>query len=103
MDAGDRIIVGMNAYHDGNENQQVEILQIPHQVEIEQCDRLEAFKKSRNLDLVQRQLDALRADARNGANTMPALVEASDAGATMGEMVQALADVFGRYSGGPEW
>jgi methylmalonyl-CoA mutase N-terminal domain/subunit len=34
---------------------------------------------------------------------MPALVEASDAGATMGEMVQALADVFGRYSGGPEW
>ena len=103
MDAGDRIVVGMNAYHDGNENQQVEILQIPHQVEIEQCDRLEAFKKSRNLDLVQRQLDALRADARNGANTMPALVEASDAGATMGEMVQALADVFGRYSGGPEW
>ena len=103
MDAGDRIVVGMNAYHDGNENQQVEILQIPHQVEIEQCDRLEAFKKNRNLDLVQRQLDALRADARNGANTMPALVEASDAGATMGEMVQALADVFGRYSGGPEW
>ena len=103
MDAGDRIVVGMNAYHDGNENQQVEILQIPHQVEIEQCDRLEAFKKSRNLDLVQTQLDALRADARNGANTMPALVEASDAGATMGEMVQALADVFGRYSGGPEW
>jgi methylmalonyl-CoA mutase N-terminal domain/subunit len=103
MDAGDRIVVGMNAYHDGNEDQQVEILQIPHQVEIDQCDRLDAFKKNRDHDLVQKQLDVLRADARNGANTMPALVEASDAGATMGEMVQALADVFGRYSGGPEW
>lgn len=103
MDAGDRIVVGMNAYHDGSEDQQVEILQIPHQVEIDQCDRLDAFKKNRNHDLVQKQLDVLRADARNGANTMPALVEASDAGATMGEMVQALADVFGRYSGGPEW
>ena len=103
MDAGDRIVVGMNAYHDGNEDQQVEILQIPHQVEIDQCDRLDAFKKIRDHDLVQKQLDVLRADARNGANTMPALVEASDAGATMGEMVQALADVFGRYSGGPEW
>ncbi len=103
MDAGDRIVVGMNAYHDGNEDQQVEILQIPHQVEIDQCDRLDAFKKKRDHDLVQKQLDVLRADARNGANTMPALVEASDAGATMGEMVQALADVFGRYSGGPEW
>ena len=103
MDAGDRIVVGMNAYHDGSEDQQVEILQIPHQVEIDQCDRLDAFKKNRNHDLVQKQLDVLRADARNGSNTMPALVEASDSGATMGEMVQALADVFGRYSGGPEW
>ena len=103
MDAGDRIVVGMNAYHDGSEDQQVEILQIPHQVEVDQCDRLDAFKKNRDHDLVQKQLDVLRADARNGANTMPALVEASDAGATMGEMVQALADVFGRYSGGPEW
>ena len=103
MDAGDRIVVGMNAYHDGSEDQQVEILQIPHQVEIDQCDRLDAFKKNRDHDLVQKQLDVLRADARNGANTMPALVESSDAGATMGEMVQALADVFGRYSGGPEW
>ena len=73
------------------------------QVEVDQCDRLDAFKKKRNHDLVQKQLDVLRTDARNGANTMPALVEASDAGATMGEMVQALADVFGRYSGGPEW
>ena len=103
MDAGDRIVVGMNAYHDGSEDQQVEILQIPHQVEVDQCDRLDAFKKNRDHDLVQKQLDVLRADARNGANTMPALVEASDAGATMGEMVQALADIFGRYSGGPEW
>ena len=103
MDAGDRIVVGMNAYHDGSEDQQVEILQIPHQVEVDQCDRLDAFRKNRDHDLVQKQLDVLRADARNGANTMPALVEASDAGATMGEMVQALADVFGRYSGGPEW
>ena len=96
MDAGDRIVVGMNAYHDGSEDQQVEILQIPHQVEVDQCDRLDAFKKNRDHDLVQKQLDVLRADARNGANTMPALVEASDAGATMGEMVQALADVFGQ-------
>ena len=103
MDAGDRIVVGMNAYHDGSEDQQVEILQIPHQVEIDQCDRLESFKKNRDHDLVQKQLDVLRSDARSGTNTMPALVEASDAGATMGEMVQALADVFGRYSGGPEW
>jgi methylmalonyl-CoA mutase N-terminal domain/subunit len=34
---------------------------------------------------------------------MPELVEAAAAKATLGEMVQAMADVYGRYSGGPEW
>jgi len=34
---------------------------------------------------------------------MPALVAAAHDKCTLGEMVQAMADVFGRYSGGPEW
>jgi len=34
---------------------------------------------------------------------MQSLVDASLARCTLGEMVQAMADVFGRYSGGPEW
>ena len=34
---------------------------------------------------------------------MPALVDASLARCTLGEQVQAMADVYGRYSGGPEW
>jgi len=36
-------------------------------------------------------------------NVMPALIDGALAGATMGEMTQAMADVYGRYSGGPEW
>ncbi|MEZ6243009.1 MAG: methylmalonyl-CoA mutase family protein [Phycisphaerales bacterium] len=36
-------------------------------------------------------------------NVMPALIDAALAGATLGEMVQAMADIYGRYSGGPEW
>jgi methylmalonyl-CoA mutase N-terminal domain/subunit len=42
-------------------------------------------------------------DAREGRNVMPALVEASLGRCTLGEMVQAMADVYGRYAGGPEW
>jgi len=36
-------------------------------------------------------------------NVMPALINAALAGATLGEMTQAMADIYGRYSGGPEW
>ncbi|HVZ94325.1 MAG TPA: methylmalonyl-CoA mutase family protein, partial [Phycisphaerales bacterium] len=47
-EAGDRIIVGVNEYTDPNENRNVEILEIPHQVEVDQNTRLEAFKKRRD-------------------------------------------------------
>ena len=103
VEAGDRIIVGVNAYRDGNEDNNVEILQIPHEVETRQCERLEAFRAARDDVGVERALDAIRNAARNDENVMDSLVEASLARCTMGEMVQAMADVFGRYSGGPEW
>jgi methylmalonyl-CoA mutase N-terminal domain/subunit len=103
MEAGDRLVVGMNAYTDGNEEQQVEILQIPHTVETEQCDRLAKFRKARDADGVKRALDGIRGAARAGRNVMPALVDGALAKCTLGEMVQAMADVYGRYSGGPEW
>jgi methylmalonyl-CoA mutase N-terminal domain/subunit len=103
MEAGDRITVGVNAYTEGNEEQPVEILQIPHTVETEQCDRLAKFRRLRNADSAKRALDGIRSAARDGKNVMPALVDGALAKCTLGEMVQALADVYGRYSGGPEW
>jgi methylmalonyl-CoA mutase, N-terminal domain len=103
MEAGDRIIVGVNAYTDPDENRAVDILDIPHQVEVDQCDRLAEFKKRRDADGVKRALDAIRAAAKNDENVMPALIEGSLANCSMGEMVQAMADIYGRYTGGPEW
>ncbi len=103
MEAGDRVIVGVNAYPDGNEEAQVELLQIPHSVETVQCERLDAFLKSRDDDKAMAALDAIREAARNDENVMSSLVEASLSRCTLGEMVQAMGDVFGRYSGGPEW
>jgi methylmalonyl-CoA mutase N-terminal domain/subunit len=103
MEAGDRIIVGVNAYTDGNDEKHVPILEIPHELEARQCEALAAFKKKRNRDGVARALDAIRAAARGGANAMPSLVEGALANCTLGEMVQALADVYGRYTSGPEW
>ena len=103
MESGDRLVVGVNAYTDGNQDRQVEILQIPHDVETQQCERLGAFRCSRDDDAVERALDAIRDAARKAANVMPALVDGSSLKCTLGEMVQALVDVYGRYTGGPEW
>ncbi|MCP4834311.1 MAG: methylmalonyl-CoA mutase [Phycisphaera sp.] len=103
MEAGDRIVVGVNAYPDGNEDRQVEILQIPDTVETVQCDRLDGYRAGRDADAAARALDDIRAAARAGDNVMDTLVAGSLARCTLGEMVQAMADVYGRYSGGPEW
>jgi len=103
MEAGDRITVGVNAYEDGNNDTQVDILQIPHTVESTQCERLDTFLKERDDDAAMKALDAIRDAARNDENVMPSLVDGALARCTLGEMVQAMADVFGRYSGGPEW
>jgi len=103
MEAGDRIVVGVNAYPEGNEEKQVDILEIPHTVETEQNARLAKMRAARSSDDVKRALAAIREAARKGENVMPALVEASLVRCTLGEQVQAMADIYGRYSGGPEW
>ena len=103
MEAGDRVIVGVNAYNDGNDDHPVEILQIPYQVETDQCSRLDQFRDQRNDDVVQQALEDIRNAARSDENVMGALVEGAISKCTLGEMVQAMGDVFGRYTGGPEW
>jgi len=103
VEAGDRLIVGVNAYREEADERTIDILTIPHEVETAQVDRLTDFKKRRDAAEVERALDAVRTVARAGDNVMPALVEGALANCTLGEMVNALADVYGRYTGGPEW
>lgn len=103
MESGDRIIVGVNAFTDGNDEKQVHILEIPHTVETQQCERLAQFKKKRDNGGVKKALDEIRTAARKDQNVMPALIDGALANCTLGEMVQAMADVYGRYTGGPEW
>ncbi|MEO1535685.1 MAG: methylmalonyl-CoA mutase family protein, partial [Planctomycetota bacterium] len=102
-EAGDRIIVGVNEYRDDEEDRPIDILVIPDSVETEQVSRLSDFKQRRDDAGVTKALDAIREAARNGENVMPTLVEGALANCTLGEMVQAMADIYGRYAGGPEW
>ncbi|MEL6329731.1 MAG: methylmalonyl-CoA mutase family protein [Planctomycetota bacterium] len=103
MEAGDRVIVGVNEYTDDSEDRPIDILTIPDSVETEQVGRLADFKNRRDDDAASTALDAIREACRDNRNVMPELVEGALAGCTLGEMVQAMADIYGRYTGGPEW
>ena len=102
-EAKDRIIVGVNEYTDSSDDRPIDILQIGPEVEEVQVDRLTKFKAARDDAAVASALDRIRDDAREDRNVMPALIDGALANCTLGEMVQALADIYGRYGGGPEW
>ena len=102
-EAGDRVIVGVNEYVDPNEDRQVEILSISQEVETVQVQTLQEFKAKRDTATTAAALQAIRDAARNNENVMPSLIEGALANCTLGEMVQAMADIYGRYTGGPEW
>ena len=102
-EAGDRVIVGVNEYVSDEETRPIEILAIPDSVETEQAERLVAFKARRDAGEAERALDAIRDACRENRNVMDSLVDGALANCTLGEMVQAMADIYGRYAGGPEW
>jgi methylmalonyl-CoA mutase N-terminal domain/subunit len=66
-----------------------------------QLARLESLRRTRDNDRVQRSLEALRETARGAGNTMYPLLECARAYATVGEMCDALRDVWGEYEEEP--
>jgi methylmalonyl-CoA mutase, N-terminal domain len=92
----EKIIVGVNDFIQEDENP-IEILYIDDTAAERQIARLAALKKSRDNAQVQRTLDALRETARGTGNTMPALLDCVRAYATVGEMCDALREVWGEY------
>jgi methylmalonyl-CoA mutase N-terminal domain/subunit len=73
-------------------------LRVDPQSEHEQVERLKRFKANRDQDLVQRRLEELREAARGTGNLLPLIKEALRDRASMGEVCEAMADVFGRYT-----
>jgi methylmalonyl-CoA mutase N-terminal domain/subunit len=97
VDSGEKIVVGLNAFQQETEDP-YDILYIDDSVAGEQIERLNAIRASRDAVKVQDALQALRnAAADPNANTMPFLIEAVKVYATVGEISDALRDVFGTY------
>ncbi len=96
VDAGERVIVGVNAYQ-SDEPLRIPLLEMDPQGYQRQVARLEALRRSRDGDAVARALDALRQAALGSENLMPPIIAAARAQATLGEITDVLREVFGVY------
>ncbi len=96
IDAGIRKIVGVNAYAD-TKPYRIPILEMDPEGFRRQCARLERLKQDRDSGRVGQALDRLRIAAAGTENTMPFILDAVRAYATLGEIIDVMRDVFGTY------
>ena len=95
VETKEKLVVGVNACQSGD--QPIELLQIDHAAEEHQEKKLASLRAQRDNGEVQRSLSALRRAAEGTENTMPFILDAVRAYATLGEICEALRDVFGSY------
>jgi methylmalonyl-CoA mutase N-terminal domain/subunit len=95
VDAKEKIVVGVNAFE--MEHEPIALLEIDEAVARQQLDRLRKVKKSRGTAEVKRALSDLKKAARDELNLMPYLLRCVKAYATLGEIMDALKEVYGEY------
>jgi methylmalonyl-CoA mutase N-terminal domain/subunit len=92
VDSGERIVVGVNDYREGDDAE-LEILRIDPDLERKQIGRVQAVRARRDRRAVEAALAALRQAAATDANLMPLLLDCARVHAAEGEIVQALQGV----------
>jgi methylmalonyl-CoA mutase N-terminal domain/subunit len=97
VDARRKLIVGVNEFVEQKEKP-IAILKVDEAVEREQVAALRRIKENRSADAVRRALDEVRHAAESETNLVVPLLNAARTRATVGELVNALADVFGHHS-----
>ena len=96
IESGEKVIVGVNAHR--SEEPPIEILHIDRSAGEHQIRKLEALRDRRDGPRVERALSALKRGAEGAENTMPLILDAVRAYATVGEICDALRQVFGSYT-----
>jgi methylmalonyl-CoA mutase N-terminal domain/subunit len=99
IEAKDRIIVGVNAFEKEEEKPEIELLKITDETEREQIEAVRVLRARRDANRVAATLERLKAACRDPKdNVMPHLIECVNAYCTEGEIVEAMVEVFGRYT-----
>jgi methylmalonyl-CoA mutase, N-terminal domain len=97
VERGDRLVVGVNAFA-ADDEASPELLRIDPAIETRQLDRVRALRARRDSAAVEATLARLRADAAvEDRNLLPPILAAAKADATMGEMCDALREVWGTW------
>jgi methylmalonyl-CoA mutase N-terminal domain/subunit len=97
VERGERIVVGVNRYEMEDE-QQLEILRIDPALEQKQIERVQAVREERDSAAAEAALACLKDDAAHeDRNLMEPIMDASRAYVTMGEMCDALREVWGTW------
>jgi methylmalonyl-CoA mutase N-terminal domain/subunit len=100
IDAGERIVVGVNAHTDSGDDL-TDLHRVDPQLEAKQIGRLQAVRANRDGAAVERTLAGLRDQAATGVNLMAALMDCARVHASEGEIVESLQAVFGTYTESP--
>jgi methylmalonyl-CoA mutase N-terminal domain/subunit len=96
VESRQQVVVGVNEFV-SQEEASIGTLHVDDSVGERQLARLDLMRRRRDKASVERALDGLKTSAERGANLMPALIEASRASATVGEMCDGLREVWGEY------
>ena len=94
--SGDVVIVGVNRFQI-DETGGHDVLRVDPRIEVEQVERLHRLRAERDSAAVDAALQTVRTVAAGDANVLPPMREALRLGATVGEVSNALVEVFGRY------
>src|SRR4051794_9913074 len=100
IDAGRRIVVGVNDHLEGDDHE-TPLLHVDPALEGKQVGRVQAVRARRDAGKVSAALGVLKQHASTDANLMPHLLDCARVHATEGEIVEALQEVFGSYTETP--
>jgi methylmalonyl-CoA mutase N-terminal domain/subunit len=98
LEVKDRVIVGVNAFERPDDALAPDLLKIGREIEQGQARAVQAVRAGRAAAPIETALAALRQACTTDENVMPRIIDAVKASATEGEIVEAMVDVFGRYS-----
>jgi methylmalonyl-CoA mutase, N-terminal domain len=96
VESGERVIVGVNSFTEGEE-EPIELHRLDPAAEKRQLERTARVRAERNADEAEHAIEAVRDTARGEGNLMVPMREALRARATVGEISNALCEEFGMY------